>query len=216
MTEPLRGLESVSSSEIDAVYTWVDGSDPNWLAHKRAVLEALGDGVSEYFPNGLSDARFYSRDEFRYSLRSLELYAPFVRRVHVITAGQAPAWLKVDHPDLRLVFHEDLFPDSRHLPTFNSCAIETHLHRLSDLSERFVYFNDDFFISRPISADHFFDANGRAIIYHGKPVRWDKSHRGYERHVGRKARNNSRLRMSQVGLTRYWRSSFVVRKRARL
>ena len=68
----------MSEAAIDAAYTWVDGSDPDWIAEKRGALDALGDGTSEYMQNGLSDARFVSRDEFRYSLRSLERYAPFV------------------------------------------------------------------------------------------------------------------------------------------
>jgi len=189
----------MSEAAIDAVYTWVDGSDPNWIAAKRGALDALGDEVSEYMRNGLSDARFVSRDEFRYSLRSLERYAPFVRRVHVITAGQTPSWMKVDHPDLQLVFHKDLFPDPKHLPTFNSCAIETHLHRLPGLSERFIYFNDDFFLSRSLSLDKFFDANDRGVLYRGAPVRWNKNHPGYTHHVSRKARNNSRLLDSAFG-----------------
>jgi hypothetical protein len=74
----------VSGSEIDAVYTWVDGSDPNWIADRRGAAARLGSEISEYTDNGLAESRFHSRDELKYSLRSLERHAPFIRQVHLI------------------------------------------------------------------------------------------------------------------------------------
>ena len=42
------------------------------------------------------------------------------------------------------------------LPTFNSCAIELHMHKIEGLSEHFVYFNDDIIINSHIDPDYFF------------------------------------------------------------
>lgn len=49
--------------------------------------------------------RFADNDELRYSLRSLERFAPWIRNVFLVTNGQIPRWLNVEHPSLRLVQH---------------------------------------------------------------------------------------------------------------
>ena len=95
-------------------------------------------------------ARFVSRDELRYSFRSIHLFAPWVRKIHLVTAGQVPELARpVDHPQVAVVDHSAILPADA-LPTFNSHAIESALHRLPDLAEHFVYLNDDFFLGRPL------------------------------------------------------------------
>ena len=74
----------MTTTEIDAVYTWVDGSDPLWIADQRRAVARLGSELSAYTRNGLATSRFHSRDELKYSLRSLERHAPFIRQVHLI------------------------------------------------------------------------------------------------------------------------------------
>ena len=92
-------------------------------------------------------------------MRSLHLFAPWVRRIHLVTAGQVPAWLDRDHPQIRVVDHRDILPADA-LPTFNSHAIETALHQVPDLSEHWVYFNDDVFLGRPVRPEIFFSPGG--------------------------------------------------------
>ncbi|GGO52583.1 stealth conserved region 3 domain-containing protein [Streptomyces lasiicapitis] len=145
---------------VDAVYTWVDDTDPDWRA-ARAVAQAasLGGEADDHSPDS-GTVRFRNRDELRYSLRSLAMYAPWVRHVYLVTAGQVPDWLDRDHPGLTVVDHRDLFVDPAALPTFNSHAIETQLHRIEGLSEHFLYFNDDMFLGRPTTPDTFFLGSG--------------------------------------------------------
>jgi len=76
----------------------------------------------------------------------VEQFAPWVRKIHFVTCGQKPEWLNADHPKLSLVNHSDYIPQ-QFLPTFNSSLIEIYLHRIPDLTEHFVYFNDDFLSS---------------------------------------------------------------------
>jgi hypothetical protein len=185
---------------IDVVYTWVDGSDPVWQERKRARLAGLGDEGARLHPSAVSAARYRSRDELRFSLRSLERYAPFVRRVYLVTDHQVPHWLDVEREDLVLVSHEDLFPDPSHLPTFNSRAIECHLHRIPGLSERFLYFNDDVLLARPTTAADFFDDRGRCRVYlDRRRVVWDASNRSYDLPVNTAARTGSRLLETAFG-----------------
>lgn len=151
---------------IDVVYTWVDGTDPEWIARKRAVLETLsGEEMSE---EAASDLRFIAHDELRYSLRALEMYAPWVRHVHLVTDRQRPDWLREDDPWISVVDHTQIAPEGTALPTFNSQAIEANLHRIEGLSEHFIYFNDDVFLSSPVAPELFFSPNGIASMYLSK------------------------------------------------
>jgi hypothetical protein len=144
---------------IDVVYTWVDGSDPAWQARKTA---ALGDNswLAQVNTQAANNSRFLSRDELRFSLRSLHCFAPWVRHVFIVTDDQAPGWLDVDHPDVTVVDHRQVFGDTGRLPTFNSQAIESRLHRIPGLSEHFLYLNDDVFFGRPVTPDLFFTPGG--------------------------------------------------------
>lgn len=148
---------------IDAVFTWVDGTDPEWLARKRQALEqAAGERMPEA---AADDLRFVGHDELRYSLRSIEQYAPWIRHVYIVTDRQRPDWLREDTDWISVVDHRDIAPAGTVLPTFNSQAIETNLHRIEGLSEHFLYFNDDMFLSSPVSPDLFFHANGLSSVY---------------------------------------------------
>ncbi|WP_069169383.1 stealth conserved region 3 domain-containing protein [Streptomyces griseus] len=144
---------------VDAVYTWVDGSDVEWLERKNQVLSYLG---LETVDAAASAARFRSRDELRYSLRSIDMYAPWIRNIYIVTDRQVPSWLDQSHHRVRVVDHTEIFGDQGALPTFNSHAIESRLHHIDGLAEHFLYFNDDFFIGRTVLPSLFFLGNGQA------------------------------------------------------
>lgn len=143
---------------IDAVYTWVDSSDPQWQDDFAAALTD-SDNASESSTN---PARFKSRDELRYSLRSLEANLPWINKIYLVTSGQIPSWLDTDNPKIVVVDHKQIFADqSTCLPTFNSHAIESRLSYIKNLSEHFIYVNDDVFFGRPLHPNSFFGAAGQ-------------------------------------------------------
>lgn len=148
---------------LDIVYTWVDGADPE-LSAKRAAYRGGGEKAPRIHARETGDSRYTSRDELKYSLRSLEMYAPFVRRVHIVTDGQVPSWLNTGAPGIRVVDHKEIFTDPAGLPGFNSHAIGTQLHHIPGLSDRYLYFNDDVFIGRPVGPETFFHGNGIAKL----------------------------------------------------
>ena len=147
---------------VDAVYTWVNGDDPAWLESKKRT-EAEISGV-EYHNEANHMARFRSRDELKYSLRSLDMFAPWFRNIYVVTAGQIPDWLNVDHPRIKMIDHSEIYPDASYLPTFNSNSIISRLHHIEGLSEHYVYINDDVFFGRPLTKDRFFLPSGIAKV----------------------------------------------------
>lgn len=133
--------------KIDFVVTWLDSTDSAWQAQYESYKPITKGDKSK--------ARFRDMNLFQYWFRAVERYAPWVNKIYLITNGKFPAWINKDHPKLVLVKHEDILPKEI-LPTFNSCAIELHMHRIDGLSEHFVYFNDDMFLNAPVSPDYYF------------------------------------------------------------
>ncbi|MCR5742930.1 MAG: stealth family protein [Lachnospiraceae bacterium] len=139
-----------TTSDIDFVIIWVDGSDREWLKQKNHYK-----GVEEI---NAGDARYRDWDFLHYWFRAVEKYAPWVRKIHFVTCGQLPAWLNLDNPKLHFVKHSD-YIDEKYLPTFSSHCIELNLHRIEGLAEKFVYFNDDMFLNAPVSPEDYFVNN---------------------------------------------------------
>lgn len=163
-TLPLMALPTAydATFPIDVVYTWVDGDDPEWNAARQAR------GGDDTRPEAGGQARFRSRAELLHSMRSVHLFAPWVRTIHLVTAGQRPDWL-AEHPQVRVVDHRDILPPDA-LPTFNSQAIETALHRVPGLAEHFVYLNDDVFLGRAARPELFFSPGGSFAAFVGDGV----------------------------------------------
>lgn len=151
---PERGparVESGFDEPIDIVYTWVDSQDPAWreMASDYLDLEKLESDL--YTPT----------DELRYSLRSVEVFAPWVHRVHILSNCAPPSWFKASDR-VRWVDHAAVAPAGS-LPAFNSGAIDTYLHRIPDLTEHFLYLNDDFMLWDSVLPSLFFERDGRSI-----------------------------------------------------
>ncbi len=147
-------LASDVTFDIDMVFSWVDGTSTEFQRARAQRMESyvVGDGDD-------SDARFRQIDELKYALRSVNLYAPWVRRIFIATDSPAPDWL-ADHPRVTIVRSEEFFADLDALPTHNSHAVESQLHRIAGLSEHFIYSNDDMFFGRPVRPDMFFSPGG--------------------------------------------------------
>jgi stealth protein CR2/Stealth-like protein len=150
--------------EIDGVYTWVNALDPAWRApyEKFSALE-LGPRSSRDAAT-VGSIRHTDHNELRYSLHSLERYAPFFRRIHIVVDGAPPEWLDTSSPEIHIVAHREIFPSDYRLPVFSSNLIEAFLWRIPDLAERCVYFNDDMLLGARCTERDFFDEQGRAVI----------------------------------------------------
>ncbi|PJG58405.1 stealth family protein [Aeromonas cavernicola] len=149
---------------VDVVFTWVDGSDPRWRQqydHYRNTVDATRLGR-----HAIDPARFSNHDELKYSLACVLEFLPWVRRVYIVTDQQRPPWL-TESDRVRIIDHTVII-DRQYLPTFNSHVIEAHLHKIPDLAEHFIYFNDDVFVARPLPAGHFFRSNGIASLFMAK------------------------------------------------
>jgi hypothetical protein len=136
------------NNKIDFVIYWVDGSDEKWLAKKNVYSKnSLGQDSNAN--------RYRDWENLKYLFRGIEKFAPWVNRVYFITDEQIPEWLETNNSKLILIDHKDYIP-KQYLPTFSSHPIELNFHRIKDLSEQFVVFNDDFFITDHVKPTDFF------------------------------------------------------------
>jgi UDP-glucose 4-epimerase len=140
--------------DIDMVFSWVDGTDIEFQREraKRMQSYVVGEGDD-------AEARYRQIDELKYALRSVYLFAPWVRRIFIATDSPKPEWL-ADHPMVTIVRSEEFFSDCSGLPTHNSQAVESQLQHIPGLSEHFLYSNDDMFFGRPVQPSTFFSAGG--------------------------------------------------------
>ena len=141
-------------SAIDIVYLWVDGADPAWSARRRAALHARPADLARY---GDVAGRYRDNGELRFNLRALQRFFPGHGHVYLVTDDQVPAWLR-PQAGLTVINHRDLLPAAA-LPVFDSGHIESWLHHIPGLSERYFYLNDDIFFGAPVLvADWFGDS----------------------------------------------------------
>jgi Stealth protein CR2, conserved region 2/Stealth protein CR3, conserved region 3/Stealth protein CR4, conserved region 4 len=147
-------LASDVTFDIDIVFSWVDGSSAEFQRIRALKMQSYVVGMGDD-----SAARYRQLDEIRYALRSVHLFAPWIRRIFIVTDSPTPPWL-IDHPDVTIVPSTAFFRDHANLPTHNSHAIESQLQHIDGLSEHFLYSNDDMFFARPVSPDMFFSPGG--------------------------------------------------------
>lgn len=136
--------------KIDIIIPWVDGSDVVWMEDRRKT--ELKYQINK---KANSNVRYESWDNLQYIFRGIEKFMQWVNRVFFVTCGHLPSFLNTENPKLQIVKHSDYIPDE-YLPTFNSNVIELNYHRIRDLSESFVLFNDDCFPLLPIPQEYYF------------------------------------------------------------
>ena len=150
----------INSEKIDLVYLWVDDNDQKWQEKKSLWQQKLN--IIDNIENSTSKCRFRNNDELKYSLRSVEKFAPWINKIFIVTDNQIPNWLDTSNPKIEVIFHQD-FIEQKYLPCFNSIALEFHLHKIPNLSEYFLLANDDMFFGRKVKKQDFYTKSGKII-----------------------------------------------------
>lgn len=150
------------SVDVDFVLTYLDSTDPRWIAERLRYDSGFSDTM-----NG--PERYRNPGNLRYWFRAIEQYAPWVRKIHLVTYGHVPEWLNSSHNKLNVVTHSSFIPNEL-LPTFSSRTIEFNLDRIPGLSERFINFNDDMFLNGPVSERDFFSGGNPVLELLHAPV----------------------------------------------
>ena len=159
---------------IDAVITWVDGDDPVHRAKRQRY--AFPDAQTNDDIGG--EIRFKSVGEIRYCVASILRFAPFIRKIFIVTDNQDPqldelleTWFPDRTADVEIVDHKVIFRGYEHcLPVFNSLSIESVLWRIPGLSEHFIYLNDDVMLAAPVEPEDFFV--GDSLVCYASRMSW--------------------------------------------
>jgi hypothetical protein len=146
--------KKVPNGPIDVILPWVDAADSEW----DKLRQQYSIKIEEVQKNSTSITRFESWDNLRYVFRGIEKCMPWINKVFFVTYGHLPSFLNPECPKLRIVNHKDYIPE-KYLPTFNSNTIEINYHRIGELSENFILFNDDLFPIQPIKETYYFKNN---------------------------------------------------------
>ena len=152
--------------KIDAVITWVDGADPNYQSKLEKNLKN----------NKAIKSQYLQANEIDFCVASIIRFAPFIRKIFIVTDKQKPSLSKIKNlvslNKVEVIDHEEIFRDNEeYLPTFNIRAIDALLFKIKNLSERFIYFNDDMFLIKETFEKDWF-VNNKAVLT-GK---WAKSY----------------------------------------
>jgi len=144
--------------DIDLVYLWVDGSDEKWLARKNAFLE-----IESLETQNNCKGRYTDNNELKYSLRSVEKFAPWIRKIFIITDNQIPDWLSTANPQLTIIDHTEILPKEA-LPCYNASVLEYFIYKIPNLAEHFLFSNDDTMFNAPLTPGFFFTDDGFPIV----------------------------------------------------
>lgn len=138
---------------IDIVVPFYNDSDEYW---KNIMYEHMKkEGSNDRQVTG--EERYRDWDCFKYFFRCIENNCPWVNKVFLLLANetQVPEWLDTSNPKLRIVYHREYIPEEL-LPTFNTMTIELFISNIKDLSDNYIYCNDDYYFLNPISKNMFF------------------------------------------------------------
>lgn len=147
---------------IDIVVTYLNERDKKWQeTFKYWKDKEIAEGKTrEDNRQAFGEERTREWDTFKYWLRGIENNCPWVNKVFIVVQNKnhVPAWLNVNHPKIRIVYHDEYIPVSL-LPSFNAMTIGTYVSNIPDLSDNYIMCDDDFYFLNPIEEDRFFRDN---------------------------------------------------------
>lgn len=146
------------TQKIDMVIPYVDNTDRVW---QKAFVDFCRYHHLERKIADLHTDRYEDIGLINYQLKLINKYMPFVDTIYLLLMNkeQAPQNL----PDnVKIVYHAQFIPQ-RYLPTFNSTTIEMFLWNIPNVSEYFIYANDDMLPFKPLKESDFFE-NGKVKI----------------------------------------------------
>ena len=151
-------------NQIDAVITWVDG---NSKRHRERRLHYMSKEHSELHENAINPHRWECDNEIIYCLQSISNHAPWIGTIWIVVDDEIPDLSSLPDALRRKIlfsYHHEIFADFQDaIPTFNSLAIESLLWRIEGLSEQFLYFNDDVFLTAPLNPTDVFVDNAPVL-----------------------------------------------------
>jgi hypothetical protein len=142
--------------KIDMVFTYCDGTDPEFIKKKEMYLKK----GNEKNPT----IRYLNVYEIKYSVKSVLKFIPWINMIYIVTNNQIPPI--EPNSKIKIIDHTEIIPE-KYLPTFNSDVIESFMHNIPNLTEIFMYNNDDFMHANYIKMNDIIKDN--KLIIRNKP-----------------------------------------------
>lgn len=145
--------------KIDLVIPYVDNKDKVW--QKIFVDYCIRNNLREKIVDMRTD-RYEDIGLINYQLKLINKYMPWVNKIYLLLMNkeQAPKDLP---SNVQIVYHGAFIPQ-KFLPTFNSTTIEMFLWNIKDLSEHFIYANDDMLPFKNLKPSDFFTEDNKIKI----------------------------------------------------
>lgn len=138
---------------MDIVFTYVDFEDENWHKQKQKDCKIKSQYNNQHNSN---------LNEIKYAVKSIEKYFKQHRNIYFVTNnGKLPKCLPIKK-NYKSILYSDLVGNR----TYNSCSIETSLHKINGLSEYYIYFNDDTLLAKPTTINDFIDEKSGKLIWY--------------------------------------------------
>lgn len=132
---------------IDIVITYVNYNDNNWQL----------DFKKNY--NGQTNlCRFNRLNLLPYVIKSIYKFVKFdLGKIYIVVSHKSEIEQYINE-NIIAIEHKDIIPNE-YLPLFNSSSIELFIHNIPNLSEQFIYFNDDMLLIKDLNKLDFYNNN---------------------------------------------------------
>eukprot|EP00928_Gymnodinium_smaydae_P084441 TRINITY_DN6771_c0_g2_i1.p1 TRINITY_DN6771_c0_g2~~TRINITY_DN6771_c0_g2_i1.p1 ORF type:complete len:423 (+),score=51.13 TRINITY_DN6771_c0_g2_i1:3-1271(+) len=143
VTEAYRLREESSEPEVDIVIPASCQKDVSIIASSESPMVE----------------RDRDNDELTYTLRSIAKNAPWVHKIYVLQNPECKDIWKakpVAEPDKTVWVNRCGLLPLESCPTRNSCVVQTVVHKIPNLSEHFIYTDDDNLLIKPSTISTFF------------------------------------------------------------
>lgn len=180
----------LDEEDIDAVVTWVDSTDPNWKKRKESYKKQKSNDSNRYPLETKSEIT-----ELGICVTSIRKFLPWIRYIWIVTERpQKPAKYIMNVKGVKIIHHDEIFKhNKKYLPTYNSNIIECHIHNIPGLTEHFMYFNDDTYVTNHTTKHQLFKHDKPVSPYRMELARYLSHSKGGARSWKQTLKNNHDL-----------------------
>ena len=153
---------------MDVVITYVQPTEQFIETYNQYTKDIEG-------ANRADGHRFRTYGVLDLQIKLIRKYMPYINNIFVVVSSEDQIPDEFDMSLCKFIYHNQIIPEE-FLPLFNSCSIEMFIHRIPDLSEEFVYFNDDMFVINDLPKEVFFKDGKPCLDFeiHDLPTyKWD-------------------------------------------
>lgn len=139
--------KNIMNDKIDIVVPWLNSNEKWYNEYKK-------------YSKNENPARVRDSGTFKYVLRSIDKNINWLNKLYIILYDetQVPEWLNTDYDKVKIIYHKDLLPAER-LPNFSSVQVDMRLSFIKELSDNFIFINDDMFFTKNIPETAYFRNN---------------------------------------------------------